>query len=582
MRKSEISVLTASSRYSQAAALKVLQAQLKAKEQTNSKQVRWLSPTEEEVSITKESLTDLHEELHEEDVADEGTSQDTEMQSDSTLRTKQEKKQFTDLQGQSPTRRLSRMKKQRVYETPKKTLTKNEEEMTATGQQKSEFRAREEEAAELKSNLETQKEEINVPREQLADFQREAKRFREKEEEVAKLQREATTNEQEKEALNERLEEFQGQEEQLREEKERVAEPNGQLRTKGEELRAMKEELIGFQGQGELLRESQQRATELQNQLREEQQRVVKQQTLLRANEQEMRAMREQLNEFQDQGERLREEQQRVTELQSQLTAKEEEIEWLREELNDLQGQDERFREQQQLVTELQSILEINQEEMRTLRQQQRATQQEETGPREWLINRNEIQFTDQELGRGAWGIVYWGKLHGCDVAVKQMYESIMSDHNRHLFEREVDIASKCRHPCLLQFLGATGDDGTPLLITELMDCSLREKLYRKDEPRLFPEEVSVISVDVAAAINYLHQKSLPIIHRDISSANVLLRQQGYQWRAKLSDYGTANFVRQSTKNDTGAAIYSAPETMNEDPDQRISCKVSTCVVRSH
>ena len=91
--------------------IKVLQAQLKAKEQTNCEQERWLSTTQEEMSIKKESLTDLHEELHEEDVADEGTSQDTEMQSDSTLRTKQEKKQFTDLQGQSPTRRLSRMKK---------------------------------------------------------------------------------------------------------------------------------------------------------------------------------------------------------------------------------------------------------------------------------------------------------------------------------------------------------------------------------------------------------------------------------------------------------------------------------------
>lgn len=285
----------------------------------------------------------------------------------------------------------------------------------------------------------------------------------------------------------------------------------------------------------------------------------------MRANEQEMRAMRKQLNE-----------------LQSLVTAEEEEIKWLREKLNDLQGQDEHFREQQQLVTELQSSLQRNQEEMRTLRQQQRETQQKETGPREWLINRNEIQFTDQELGRGAWGIVYRGKLHGCDVAVKQMYESIMSDHNRHLFEREVDIASKCRHPCLLQFLGATGDDGTPLLITELMDCSLREKLYWKDDARLSPEEVSIISVDVAAVVNYLHQKSLPIIHRDISSANVLLRQQGYQWRAKLSDYGTVNFVRQSTRNDTGAAIYSAPETMRKYPDRPISCKVSTCVVRSH
>ena len=38
------------------------------------------------------------------------------------------------------------------------------------------------------------------------------------------------------------------------------------------------------------------------------------------------------------------------------------------------------------------------------------------------------------------------------------MYDEIMSDRNRHMFEREVDMASKCRHPCLLQFIGATAD----------------------------------------------------------------------------------------------------------------------------
>ena len=133
--------------------IKGLQAPLKAKEQTNSKQERWLSTTEEEEE----------EELHEEDVADEGTSQDTEMQSDSTLRTKQENREFTDVQGQSPKRRLNRRKKERVFETPQKTLTTNEEEKIATGQQKSKFRVREEEATELQSNLETPKEEIKVP-----------------------------------------------------------------------------------------------------------------------------------------------------------------------------------------------------------------------------------------------------------------------------------------------------------------------------------------------------------------------------------------------------------------------------------
>ena len=132
--------------------------------------------------------------------------------------------------------------------------------------------------------------------------------------------------------------------------------------------------------------------------------------------------------------------------------------------------------------------------------------------------------------------------------------------HHRTTFEREVDITSRCRHPCLLQFIGATNDEEALLLVTELMDRSLRS-LY--EERPLTEREISVISLDVSQALNYLHQnRPDPIIHRDISSANVLLWQQGRQWRGKVSDYVSANFVRQCGIDDPGAAIYCAPEVM--------------------
>ena len=79
----------------------------------------------------------------------------------------------------------------------------------------------------------------------------------------------------------------------------------------------------------------------------------------------------------------------------------------------------------------------------------------------------------------------------------------------------------------------------------------------------------------MAKALNYLHHKRDPIIHHDISSGNVLLRRQGDQWRAKVSDYGTANFVRESSINYAGNAVYCAPESVLEDPNRPISCKVS-------
>ena len=67
-----------------------------------------------------------------------------------------------------------------------------------------------------------------------------------------------------------------------------------------------------------------------------------------------------------------------------------------------------------------------------------------------------------------------------------------------------MNIASRCRHPCLLQFIGATNDEESPLFVTELMETSLRKLV---EEGPLSRRETSVISLDVARALNYLHLK---------------------------------------------------------------------------
>ena len=247
----------------------------------------------------------------------------------------------------------------------------------------------------------------------------------------------------------------------------------------------------------------------------------------------------------------------RETELESQLIAEQERAHELENQLSRTQG---RVHELERQLREALNHLSRTQGRVDELEIQLRE---------DWVINQNDIQImADEELGRGAWGVVYKGTFHGCDVAVKEMYENIMSPNTRHVFEREVSMASKCRHPCLVQFIGATTDE-RPLLVTELMDYSLREKLYRN------PRGGQLLSADVARALNYLHEKPKPIVHNDVSSANVLLWRYGSYWRAKLSVYGTANFVRQSNINYAGAVVYSAPESQNENPDHPISCKVS-------
>ena len=305
------------------------------------------------------------------------------------------------------------------------------------------------------------------------------------------------------------------------------------------------------------------RLRRLRVQFRERQQNRYQSRDQLRDQLRDVEQNRDQLRD------QLRDVQQNRDQLRDQLRDVQQNRDQLSDQLRDVQQNRDQLSDQLRDVQQNRDQLRDQLRDVQQNRHQLRELQQNRDLSHDWVINRKHIQITDQELGRGAWGVVYKGRFNGCEVAVKQMYDAILSDRNMRLFEREVYIASKCRHPCLLQFIGATADDQTPLLVTELMECSLRERLFS-----ITVEDVAVISLDVARALNYLHQKSRPIIHHDVSSANVLLRRQRDQWQAKLSDYGTANFVSESNINYAGALIYCAPESRREDPDRPISVKV--------
>ena len=221
--------------------------------------------------------------------------------------------------------------------------------------------------------------------------------------------------------------------------------------------------------------------------------------------------------------------------------------------------------ESQHRLRELQSAVAAAQEALAEYRRLE---------PRDWIIRRDEVMLSEKNLGVGAWGKVYEGTFRGCQVAVKQIHDLILSPHNRRLFEREMSIASRCRHPHLLQFIGATNNDGSPLFITELLDTDLRDVLRQRS---LLHEEVVCIALDIAKGLNYLHlKKPSPIIHRDISSSNVLLWRRDNCWRAKLSDYGAANFMRQQMSSNPGASIYAAPESKTSQQSPKVSTNYYT------
>lgn len=265
--------------------------------------------------------------------------------------------------------------------------------------------------------------------------------------------------------------------------------------------------------------------------------------TQLHEKDTQMKHVQTQLTEQQEQFKTLKENKEKETcHLQNELQVK-------RKKLSDLEKE---LRDREQDIVKLQSDLSKAKETLTKYESQLKT--------RDWILSRDEVELTGKSLGEGSFGIVLEGRYCDCPVAVKKLKESIFTPQVLNLFEREMDIASRCRHPCLLLFIGASEDEHSrPLfIVTELMDLSLRALLGKR---QLSETEVSVISLDVARALEYLHQrKPTPIIHRDVSSANVLLWKQNDQWRGKLSDYGTAKFVAEIMTRNPGALIYAAPE----------------------
>ena len=163
-----------------------------------------------------------------------------------------------------------------------------------------------------------------------------------------------------------------------------------------------------------------------------------------------------------------------------------------------------------------------------------------------WEVPRDDVHVSNKILGTGGWGYVAEGTFHGQKVAVKCLHRGILSQFTTNHVRREISIMAQVRHPNLVLLIGAVlNADTGPLIITELLDRTLRSAY----EEHLLEEHCKLpILRDVATALNYLHTHCRPIIHRDVSSSNVLLLAlRDGNWLAKLSDFGSANLIRTAT-----------------------------------
>ncbi|XP_061353015.1 MDIS1-interacting receptor like kinase 2-like [Gastrolobium bilobum] len=175
--------------------------------------------------------------------------------------------------------------------------------------------------------------------------------------------------------------------------------------------------------------------------------------------------------------------------------------------------------------------------------------------------------FDDQYcIGEGALGKVYKAVMRGGQIfAVKKLKcdEDSLDIESIKAFESEIEAMSETRHRNIVKLYGFCSEGLHTFLIYEYMDRGNLSYMLGNEKEALeldWPHRVDIIK-GVASALSYMHHDCAPpLIHRDISSKNVLLSSN---LEAHVSDFGTARFLKHDSPIWTsfaGTYGYAAPE----------------------
>lgn len=179
-------------------------------------------------------------------------------------------------------------------------------------------------------------------------------------------------------------------------------------------------------------------------------------------------------------------------------------------------------------------------------------------------------------IGRGSYGIVYraFDLVTQREVALKMPRPELRGIRTvMKRFYREGTSIGKVTHPGLVPLLDMGQDDGTPYLVTRLVNGPNLEQWLDQSNRRLPIHVAARWGEQLAEAVDHLHKKS--IVHGDIKPSNILLEHpyeeeilelQPDLLAIRVTDFGNASIVRTASPDALekvqGTLCYMAPEQL--------------------
>jgi serine/threonine-protein kinase len=177
-------------------------------------------------------------------------------------------------------------------------------------------------------------------------------------------------------------------------------------------------------------------------------------------------------------------------------------------------------------------------------------------------------------VGRGGNGTTFLataieGPYVGLQFALK-VFHKISNDRRRTAFLGEIEYYKTLDHPAITRFY----DEGEykvrdriyPFVVVEYVPNSL-QRIIIESSHRLDKTSAMRYILNVTSALMYLHERDVPLVHRDIKPGNILISGE----KAKLADFGLVKSLEEAVADEPEATrdelVYAAMPRFYRSPE---------------